>query len=107
MPARTHGPLMPPISPIPDGIRLTLHVQPRASRTEIAGCHGDALKIRLAAPPVDGAANAALIAFLAERLGVPRSAITIRHGESGRRKTVEITGLTAARAEGLLELGSA
>lgn len=97
---------MPPISPIPDGIRLTLHIQPRASRTEAAGRHGDALKIRLAAPPVDGAANAALIAFLAERLGVPRSAITIRHGLSGRKKTVEIAGVDPARAESLLELGS-
>jgi len=96
---------MPPLDPVPDGIRLTLHIQPRASRTELAGRHGDALKIRLAAPPVEGAANAELVAFLAERLGVPRSAVAIRHGETGRRKIIEITGLNVAQAAGLLELG--
>ena len=96
---------MPPINPTPDGVRLTLHIQPRASRTELTGRHGDAIKIRLAAPPVDGAANAELVSFLADRLGVPRAAVVIRHGESGRRKTVEIGGLSAAEAEQRLELG--
>jgi uncharacterized protein (TIGR00251 family) len=55
------------------GITLTLHIQPGAKRTEVAGLYGDALKIRLAAPPVDGKANAALISFLAERLGVAKT----------------------------------
>jgi len=96
---------MPPIDLTPDGVRLTLHIQTRASRTEIAGRHGDAIKIRLAAPPVDGAANAELVTFLADRLGVPRSAVVIRHGESGRRKTVEIRGMNISRAEQGLELG--
>ncbi len=71
---------------------LAVHVQPRASRTEVAGWHGDAVKIRLAAPPVDGAANAALVAFLAERLGLPRSAITVVAGTTARRKRVAIGG---------------
>ena len=86
---------MAPITPTATGVRLTLHVQPRAARTEIAGLHGDALKIRLAAPPVDGAANEALIRFLAERLGVSRSAITLVSGATSRRKVVEVSGMTA------------
>lgn len=86
--------------------RLTVHVQPRAKRTEIAGRHGDAIKVRLAAPPLDGAANAELLRFLAERLGVPKSAFRIASGATGRRKTLEVGGLTSAEAVHLL-LGSA
>ncbi|MBE0591486.1 MAG: YggU family protein [Gemmatimonadales bacterium] len=71
---------------------LPVHVQPRASRTEVVGWHGDAVKIRLAAPPVDGAANAALVAFLAERLGLPRGSVTVVAGVKGRRKRVGIAG---------------
>ena len=70
---------------------LTLHVQPGASRTEYAGLHGDAHKIRLAAPAVDGRANEALIAFLAETFGVARRNVTIASGASGRRKIVRIS----------------
>jgi len=73
--------------------RLVLHVQPRAARTEVVGPHGDAVKVRLAAPPVDGAANAALVRFLAERLGVPRHAVRLVGGAAGRRKVVEVDGL--------------
>jgi len=69
---------------------LVLHVQPGAKRTEIAGLHGDSLKIRLAAPPRDGRANEALIAFLAERLGVPRRAITLQSGATSRHKVVAL-----------------
>jgi len=75
--------------------RLALYVQPRASRTEVAGVHAGDLKIRLAAPPVDGAANAALLVFVADLLGVPRRAVTLVHGATGRRKVVEIEGVTA------------
>lgn len=72
-----------------DGVRITVRVQPRASRTEVAGRYGeDALRIRLAAPPVDGAANRELVAFLAKTLGVPRSAVSIEAGATGRRKIV-------------------
>jgi uncharacterized protein len=76
--------------------RITLHVQPRARRTELAGRHGDAIKVRLAAPPVDGAANEELVRFLAERLGVTRGAVRIAAGAGSRRKTVEIDGLAEA-----------
>jgi hypothetical protein len=69
---------------------LALHVQPGAKRTEVAGTHGDALKIRLAAPPVDGKANAELLRFLAAAFGVPRHAVTLLRGESSRQKTVRI-----------------
>lgn len=69
---------------------LTLHIQPGAKKTEIAGLHGDALKIRLAAPPVDGKANAALIDFVATCLGLPKSAVELRSGLSSRRKIVAV-----------------
>lgn len=69
---------------------LTLHVQPGARRTEVAGVHGDALKIRLAAPPVEGKANAALLRYLAEAFGVPQRAVTLVRGETSRQKTVRI-----------------
>ena len=82
---------------------LTLHVVPRARRSEVAGRHGDALKIRLAAPPVDGAANEELVRFLVERLSVPRSAISIAAGDTGRRKRVIIEGIETADALHLLE----
>ena len=69
---------------------LTLHIQPGAKKTEVVGLHGNALKIRLAAPPVDGKANHALIGFIAERLGVAKSAITLKSGHSSRRKVLEL-----------------
>lgn len=71
---------------------LTLHIQPGARHSAIAGTHGDALKIRIAAPAVDNKANAALIDFLSETLDIRKSTIAIRHGATGRRKVVEITG---------------
>jgi uncharacterized protein len=81
----------------PDGrITLTLHIQPGAKRTECAGLHGDALKIRLAAPPVDGKANAALVDFIATALGLPKAAVVLKSGQTSRRKAVEITGATAS-----------
>jgi uncharacterized protein (TIGR00251 family) len=83
-------------------LTLTLHIQPGAKKTEVAGEHGDALKIRLAAPPVDGKANAALLAFIAERLGVSRSAVTLKSGQTSRRKVVEVEG---ASVEAVRQLG--
>ena len=74
-------------------MRLKVHVQPGASRTEVAGRHGDAIKVRLAAPPVDGRANEALLHFLAERLGLPVRAVTLVRGGSSRTKTVDIEGI--------------
>lgn len=76
----------------PDHLLLALRVQPGAKRTEVVGAHGDALKIRLAAPPVDGKANEALIAFLAEAFGVPTRNVTIVSGPAGRSKRVRVEG---------------
>jgi uncharacterized protein (TIGR00251 family) len=73
-----------------DALRLTLHVQPGASRTGVTGLHGDALRIRLAAPAVDGKANAELVRFLAEAFGVPRRQVTLVHGDTSRLKVVRI-----------------
>jgi uncharacterized protein len=75
--------------------RFAVHVQPRARRTEVAGEHGAAVKIRLAAPPVDGAANEALRRFLAERLCVPRAAVRVVAGLASRDKVIEVDGFTA------------
>lgn len=74
---------------------LTIHVQPGAKAAGVAGTYGDALKIRIAAPPVDGRANEALLDFLASRLGVPRRAVSLVAGESSRRKRVRVDGATA------------
>ncbi len=72
------------------GLTLTLHIQPGAKKTEFAGLHGDALKIRLAAPPVDGKANEALIKFLADFVGVAKAAVILKSGQTSRRKVLEI-----------------
>jgi uncharacterized protein (TIGR00251 family) len=81
--------------------RLVVHVVPRAKRTEVVGRHGDAIKIKLKAPPVDGAANAELVRFVAERLGVRRADVTITAGHTGRRKTLQIEGIDATAASRL------
>jgi uncharacterized protein (TIGR00251 family) len=80
------------------GILIDVHVIPRARRTAIAGMRGDALLVRLAAPPVDGAANSLLIQWLADRLQVPRQAVRIAHGEKDRRKLVAVDGVSARDA---------
>jgi hypothetical protein len=80
-----------------------VHVVPRSAASAVAGRHGDAVKIRLAAPPVDGAANDELVRFLAERLAVPRGAIAIAAGRSSRRKSVTITGMETTEALRLLD----
>ena len=76
---------------------VALHIVPRARATAVAGTHGDAVKIRVAAPPVDGAANAELVRFLAAQLGVPAARVTIVAGAGGRRKTVAVEGMEADR----------
>lgn len=78
---------------------LPVFIQPRASRNEVVGRHGDALKIRIAAPPVDGVANVALCRFVAELCKVPLSAVSIDRGQSARRKIVRIRGLAALPAD--------
>jgi uncharacterized protein (TIGR00251 family) len=82
-------------------ITLTLHIQPGARKTQVAGRHGDALKIRLAAPPVDGKANAALVAFIAATLDVPKTAVTLKSGQASRSKVLEVAGATVASVSAL------
>ena len=76
----------------PDHLVLTLRVQPGAKRTEVVGTHGDALKLRLAAPPVDGKANEVLVAFLAEAFGVAVRNVSLLTGHSSRSKRVRVDG---------------
>ncbi len=85
-------------------ITLTLHIQPGAKKTEFAGLHGDALKIRLAAPPVDGKANEALVKFVAEVLGLPKSAVNLKSGQTSRCKVLEVIGSDSQAIARLLTL---
>jgi uncharacterized protein (TIGR00251 family) len=87
---------MPWLREAPGGVVLEVLVQPRASRTRVVGVHDGRLKVQLAAPPVDGEANAALVEFLADALGARRSDVAIERGDTGRRKTVRVAGVTAA-----------
>ena len=75
---------------------IGIYVQPRASKTEISGVHDGLLRIRLAAPPVDGAANAELVAFIAERLDIAKSRVRVISGLASRRKVVRVEGMTEA-----------
>ena len=91
---------------------VSLHVQPGARKTEIAGLHGEALTVRLAAPPVDGQANASPVAFLAEQLDVPRSQVALISGATSRQKRLRVSGASAqaiavflSRAEGAARSG--
>ena len=90
------------IAESPRGVTFDVRVIPRARRDALDGVQGDALKVRLAAPPVEGAANEALIAFLAEQLGVRKSAVSIRSGAKSRNKTVYVEGVDRAQVEQLL-----
>ncbi len=85
---------MDPIVSHPQGVILKIHVQPRAKKTEIVGRHGQAVKIRLAAPPVDGRANEALVAYLAKILSRPRTDFSIISGAKEREKKILIRGAT-------------
>lgn len=78
------------------GALIHIRVIPRAKRTAVSGTRQDAVLVRLAAPPVDGAANAALITFLADQLGVATRALRIVAGETSREKRVAVEGLRAA-----------
>lgn len=88
--------------PTSSGILLFIHLQPRSSRNELAGIHGDRLKVRLTAPPVDSKANEALCEFLAEKLGVPKSSVQLVRGEKSRKKDVLVSGLSAKQVTGKL-----
>jgi len=91
------------ISSTGTGVRLSVRVQPRASDSRVAGVHGDALKVRLTAPPVDGAANAALVELLADTFGIAERSITIVAGASSRTKVVELAGVTEERVRRLVQ----
>ncbi len=87
---------MIPVREAQGGASFAVRVQPRARRNAVVGELGDALKIALTAPPLEGRANAACIAFLAELLSVPRSSVTIAAGQTARQKVVRVAGVSAA-----------
>ena len=90
---------MIPIRDTPSGATFQVKVHPRAKKNAITGEIGDALRLALTAPPVEGRANQACIEFLAEVLNVPRSSVTIAAGESSRDKVIRVLGLAAAQVE--------
>ena len=77
-----------------DGVEITLYVQPGAKKSEVAGEHDGALKLRINAPPVEGKANAAVIAFVAERCGVAKNRVALVAGELNRHKRVAVQGVS-------------
>jgi len=86
------------------GAQFALRVQPRASRNAVVGLMGDAVKLALTAPPVDGKANAAVVEYLAELLRVSKSSVTIVSGETGRNKLIAVRGVTAEQVHKTLNL---
>ena len=95
--------LSPLIRTNESGVFLSCHVQPGAKRTAVAGVYGTALKVSLAAPPVDGKANKDLCVFLAKKLGLPKSAVTLVSGQTSRDKVVFLPGVTADALAAALE----
>ncbi|WP_413586221.1 DUF167 domain-containing protein [Bdellovibrio sp. HCB274] len=90
------------IEEIKGGVRLHLFIQPKSSKNQIVGPHNGLLKIKISAPPVDGEANAELIQFLSKFFKVAKRDVTLIKGDTGRSKTVEISGLTKSEAERLI-----
>ena len=83
------------IEPAPSGVTIKVYVSPRATANKVAGAHNGAVKIALTAPPVDGAANKALVEFLARMLGVPKGSVRLLSGETSRNKVVRVEGIDA------------
>ena len=81
-------------STVPGGVRLAVQIQPNAKKTEVVGVLDDALKIKLAAQPIEGKANEALVKWLAGALGVARSAVTLTHGQTNKKKLLVVEGVT-------------
>ncbi len=84
-------------------VSLSIHVQPKASRTRIAGLHGDAVKLCITSPPVDGKANAAVIEFFAKLFKIPKGAVTLVSGEASRDKRLILAGISAPQARAVLQ----
>jgi uncharacterized protein (TIGR00251 family) len=95
---------MIPIRESAGAVTFAVKVHPRANKDAITGEVGDALKVALNAPPVDGKANDACVRFLAEILRVPRSSVTIAAGETNRNKLIRVAGMSAAQAEERLRI---
>ncbi|OGW68148.1 MAG: hypothetical protein A3H49_11305 [Nitrospirae bacterium RIFCSPLOWO2_02_FULL_62_14] len=93
-----------PVQDSPEGAVLSVHVQPKASKTEYAGLHGGALKFRVAASPVEGVANDALCAYLAKQFGIPKSHVMVKAGHASRRKRVRLSGVSVSRVREVLGL---
>jgi uncharacterized protein (TIGR00251 family) len=96
------SPGAPWLREVPGGVRITVRLSPKAARDKVLGVHGEALKIAITAPPVEGKANRHLIRFLAKRLGVAQGALSIVSGELSREKVIEAAGVRAAEAEAIL-----
>ena len=91
------------MKPTTNSVRITVRVQPRASANSVLGFTADGtLRLRVTAPPVDGAANEAVCSLLAKTLGVPRSGVHVTHGKTGRRKVIQVDGLSHAEVIGRL-----
>lgn len=93
----------PWLKDVPGGVEINVRAQPRASRSKVVGEHGGALKVQLAAPPVDGEANAALVELFAKLLGVPRRQVELISGDTSRSKRVRVTGLDSAAVEAAMK----
>jgi uncharacterized protein (TIGR00251 family) len=91
-------PLPAYIEPMSSGVMLRVFVAPRSATTKVLGLHDGMVKVALTAPPVDGAANKALVACLAKMLGVPKSSVTIVAGETSRKKSVRVEGIEPEEA---------
>ena len=89
------------LKPHPTGVYLAVKLQPRASKNEVVGLHDGCLKLRITAPPVEGAANEAVVRPVAETLGIPRRQVRLVSGSTGRRKVLEIEGVSEAQLAGL------
>ncbi len=91
------------ITETPEGVLFSVHVQPRASRNEVCGIQGDAIKLRLTSPPVEDAANRLCVEFIAKRLGVAKSCVSITAGARSRHKTIKVDGVTRDAVLALLD----
>jgi len=96
----------PYLKDVPGGVEITVRVQPRASRSKFAGEHGGALKVQLAAPPVDGEANEALVELFAKVLKVPKREVALISGAASRNKRVRVGGLDSAAVEAVMKDGA-